>query len=1049
MTRSPTLAAAQPPFDAVIFDLDGVVTNTAVIHQRAWKDVFEAIINDPRCPSDADRSPFTQDDYFTTVDGKPRESGLIDLLASRGIPLGLGQVTDAVGDWTAYGLGALKNRAYLERLAADGVQAYPGTSRLLKTMQDEGVPAAIVTSSRNAMPVLSAAGLADAFQVVVDGTLALQLGLPGKPAPDVFLEAAHRLGVSPERAVVIEDSVAGVLAARRGGFGRVVGIDRLKARRTLEEAGAHVVLNDVSQLDLGVVLGDPWQLVYRGMNSDHEGHREALTTLGNGYLGVRGAAPEGGEFSYPGMYLAGVFNRLEKQVGGSRVLEEHLVNAPDCLSLDIRVDSGDWWSAGGLQVISELRTLDLARAVLERQVVLETAAGRHLRVEQQRFVSMAECHLLASETRVTPLGWNGAITFRTGVNTGTRNTNLPDPNGGARVHLLDCTADDDDDGQAVTETLVEAETTQSRIRIAVAFRAAVDGETTRGTTGRTGQHHFRLYESTLMDGEPTVLTKVVAVVTSRDRAISSPRTEAQSILARSGRNFEALLASHGAAWQRLLRPFRVDLDAPTQVRLVLNLHLFHLLQTLTPHTMELDAGVPARGLHGEGYRGQIFWDELFVLPVLTLRTPDVARALLNYRWRRLPAARQAAVDQGRSGAMFPWQSGSDGTEETPRWLYNHRSGRWMADNSHLQRHVGLAVAFNAWQYYEATVDRAWLFSKGADLIVGVCRYFASLVEYEAATDRHHLRGLAGPDEYHTRRPGSDHPGVDDNAYTNVMASWVFVRAAALHRTFVGHELDELEVRLGINADEVARWERMGRSMYVPFEADGTISQFDGYGDLVELDWARYRETYGNIERLDLILEAEDDTVDRYKLAKQADVLMLPYLLGHGGLITQLAHLGYTLTREQLARTIDYYLARTAHGSTLSRVVHASVLASTDPNRAWDSFREALDADLDDTQDGTTKSGIHLGAMAGTIDVVQRSFAGLRLNGDHLVFEPSMPAGLGAVAFSISYRGHQLQINLSPGRLDISSAPGDATPIWIQVNAQTKPLAAGDLKSFSL
>lgn len=247
--------AVPPPFEAVIFDLDGVVTNTAVIHQRAWKDVFDAIIGDPRCPADANRSPFTQEDYNTTVDGKPRESGLIDLLASRGIPLGLGNVTDAAGDWTAYGLGALKNKAYLERLAADGVQVYPGTSRLLTMMKDEGVPAAIVTSSRNAMPVLSTAGVADSFQVVVDGTLALQLGLPGKPAPDVFLEAAHRLGVSPERAVVIEDSVAGVSAARRGGFGRVIGIDRVNGRRALEEAGAHVVLSDVSQLDPGVVLG--------------------------------------------------------------------------------------------------------------------------------------------------------------------------------------------------------------------------------------------------------------------------------------------------------------------------------------------------------------------------------------------------------------------------------------------------------------------------------------------------------------------------------------------------------------------------------------------------------------------------------------------------------------------------------------------------------------------------------------------------------------------------------------------------------------------------
>lgn len=238
-------------------------------------------------------------------------------------------------------------------------------------------------------------------------------------------------------------------------------------------------------------------------------------------------------------------------------------------------------------------------------------------------------------------------------------------------------------------------------------------------------------------------------------------------------------------------------------------------------------------------------------------------------------------------------------------------------------------------------------------------------------------------------------------------------------------------------------------MYVPFHSDGVISQFEGYGDLKELDWEHYRDEYGDIERLDLILEAENDATNCYKLAKQADVLMLPYLLGHEGLVTMLQRLRYGFGQEQLNRTIEYYLARTAHGSTLSRVAHASVLAGLDADRAWDSFREALDADLDDTQHGTTRAGIHLGAMGGTIDVVQRSFAGLRFSGETIVFAPNLPTGLRAVAFEVLYRGHRLRVHLKDGRMSIASAPGDAGPIKVHVYGTDVVLPPGRTRHFPL
>lgn len=322
-----------------------------------------------------------------------------------------------------------------------------------------------------------------------------------------------------------------------------------------------------------------------------------------------------------------------------------------------------------------------------------------------------------------------------------------------------------------------------------------------------------------------------------------------------------------------------------------------------------------------------------------------------------------------------------------------------------------------------------------------------MADYDAAGDRFHLRGVMGPDEYHTGAPDRPGGGLDDNAYTNVMAAWVFDQAEWIMRSVQGFDMADLRARLGITAAEIARWATLSRRMFVPFHGGGIISQFAGYGGLRELDWAGYRRRYRNIERLDLILEAEGDSTNHYRLAKQADVLMLFYLLGEDQLVGFLGRLGYPVTPQQMAATVDFYLARTAHGSTLSRVAHASVLAQRDPERAWATFREALDADLDDTQGGTTSSGIHLGAMAGTIDVVQRSFAGLRITRDALGFTPRLPAELRRVDFSVRYRDQLLAVHLDTGRLLVAAAPGDAAPVLVRVGNREILLRAGEQHEF--
>ena len=1041
--NGPASTGAVPPQDAVIFDMDGVVTDTAALHATAWKRLFDAVLDDDRTKTGAEGMPRAFDtdaDYRRYVDGRSREDGVAAFLTARGVDITTGTPLDPPGHWTVHGLAASKNEIYRELLAEHGVRVFAGTVELLQRLRAGGVPVALVTASRNAEALLAAADLDGVFDVVVDGELAAEAGLPGKPDPATFLEAARRLGVTPERAAVVEDAVAGVQAARRGGFGLVVGVDRSGHREALEAAGADLVVKDVSQLDLGALRVDPWLLVYQGFDPAHEGHRETLTTLGNGYLGTRGAAPElsADGVHYPGTYLAGVYNRLTSTVHGREVEDEHLVNAPNWLCLDIRTSDGPWWSQGGLSVSEERRALDLRRGVLTRHAVLTDPAGRRLRLTQRRLVSMARPHLAALETTLVADGWSGTVNIASGIDAGVRNRNVAEYRPLADVHLRTVSIEEVDP----STLLVEAETTQSQIRIATAARTTIAGAVVTGTdaAGSTTMNEERATHSfklTVRDGVPVTVDKTVAIFTSRDRAIAGLRVAAVEELTWAMDGFGGLLPGHEAAWASLWDRFAIELDADRQTQLTLNLHLFHLLQSLSENTTDLDAGVPARGLHGEGYRGHVFWDELFVLPVLTSHLPWVTRALLDYRHRRLDAARRAATAEGLTGAMFPWQSGSDGREETPSQLYNLRSGRWMADNSRRQRHVGLAVAYNAWQYYLATGDVAWLSQRGADLIIEVARLFTSLATYDGDEDRYHIDGVMGPDEYHDGYPDTPGEGLRDNAYTNVLTAWVCRRAVDVLNLTAGHDCDVLRTRLTIGSDEPARWRHLSHRLTVPFH-DGVISQFAGYESLAELDWDHYRDTYSNIGRLDLILEDEGDTTNRYKLAKQADVLMLVYLLGPDGLVEMLQRLGYPTDPGLVDDTVEYYLGRTAHGSTLSRVVHASVLARMDPARGWHTFREALTADLDDTQGGTTREGIHLGAMAGTVDIITRAFAGVRTQDDVVVFEPRLPDGLRSARFTIVHRGQRLRVMVTPDLLEVH-ADRCATRTEVRIRAGSADL----------
>jgi alpha,alpha-trehalase len=795
-----------------------------------------------------------------------------------------------------------------------------------------------------------------------------------------------------------------------------------------------------------------WSLIYDGFDPKQEGLREALCTLGNGYFATRGAAEEAvaDDIHYPGTYFAGGYNRLQTRIAGRVVENEDLVNFPNWLCLGFRVAGGDWFNPMAAEIVAYRQEMDLRRGVLLREVRFRDREGRATRLASRRLVHMAEPHYAAIETTITAENWSGrgelisALDGRV-LNAGVERYRELD---GSHLEPVETGRTGDDAIYLIVET------SQSRIFVAEAARTRLyrDGDDLSAERGLVEEPGY-VAETLAFDirqGEPVTVEKIVALYSSRDWAISECGLAAREAVDRPGR-FGELLVRHERAWAQLWRraDITVDQGPERHTQLVLRLHVFHLLQTISPNSMHHDVGVPARGLHGEAYRGHVFWDELFIFPFFNYRFPGLTRALLLYRYRRLREARHAARMAGFRGALFPWQSGSSGREESQRVHLNPRSGRWLPDHSHLQRHVNAAIAYNVWQYYEATSDTLFMANHGAEMIIEIARLWSSIATYNRGLGRYEIRGVMGPDEYHDGYPGANEPGLNNNAYTNVMAVWALCCALQVLLLLPPDRRAELCERLAVQDDEIARWEEVSRKMRIVFHADGVISQFEGYDDLEEFDWAAYRAKYGDIQRLDRILEAEGDAPNRYKLSKQADVLMLFYLFSSEELGYLFRRLNYPFEYDTIPKTVEYYLARSAHGSTLSRVIHSWVLARADRPRAWKLFLEALNSDIGDVQGGTTREGIHLGAMAATVDLVQRCYTGCEMRDNRLWFNPCLPDELNGLNLSLRYQGNALGVGVTPQRLRIGAGRSTRAPIEFNLQGVTRQIAPGEEQLLTL
>jgi trehalose/maltose hydrolase-like predicted phosphorylase len=457
--------------------------------------------------------------------------------------------------------------------------------------------------------------------------------------------------------------------------------------------------------------------------------------------------------------------------------------------------------------------------------------------------------------------------------------------------------------------------------------------------------------------------------------------------------FERLLTEHRRSWAQRWEEADIVIEGDAELQRAVRFALFQTMGSVADFG---EAAVGARGLTGPAYRGHVFWDaDVYVLPLLAATHPQAARAMLEYRIRRLPDARAFARESGRRGARFAWESARDGVDVTPLEAHD-QTGRVMhIHTGELEEHITADVAWAAACYIDWTGDTTFAEGPGRVLFVETARYWASRIGLDE-DGRGHIDHIIGPDEYHEP--------VDDNAFTNVMAAWNLRRATAA-----------VEGTDAVPSEERRAWVELADSLVDNYDPEtGIYEQFPGFFELepiVVADIAPHRPIAA-----DLLVGKE--RVMASQVIKQADVLMLHHMVPDA------------VAPGSLGPNLDFYEPRTSHGSSLSPAIHASVLARAGRlDDALETLRLASRIDFDDLT-GTTAGGLHLATMGGLWQALAFGFAGLRPEGDALGIDPRLPGSWDALEVRVSFRGKPVRVRIEPDVVTV-----EADPV-VQINVTT-------------
>jgi kojibiose phosphorylase len=924
---------------AILFDLDGVITDTAEFHYLAW----QALADDLGQPFDRAANE--------KLRGVSRRESLELILAGRA-------ATEA--DMQAWM--ERKNRHYqelLQTLAPDAL--LPGVLDLLQEIRSAGLQLAVVSASHNTPFVLARLGVGHLFDVVIAGP---EADAPAgkrrpKPAPDLFLLAAERLGAPPAACIVVEDAEAGLLGAIQAGM-VTVGLG------PQERVGvADLVLPDLQGVRLPQLLAAAnWSVAEMQFTPARLQQWESAFTIGGGTLGTRGSFEE----RYPGDQPATLIHGLWDDVP---VVYTELANAFDWTVFDIWVDGQPFRMDRG-QVSDYSRRLDLRTGQLRRHLYWTPPNGATVELTFERIASLLDPHTCAVRVTITPLVQPVDVRVRARIDGFVENESYlhwRDQEAGRQGNIAWLTGLTRKTGKRLVEAM---QLQQAGQQAALHY---TDSPLNPGFAG----------EALLALNQEWAVTKLVSIFTSRDSddPVAAALTHAEGL---AGRTYAQLLADNRAAWAAFWAAGDVLIEGDDLAQIAARHAFFQLRIAAPPHDERVSIG--ARSLSGFGYRGHAFWDtETFILPYFIYTQPHLARNLLLYRYHTLDGARRKAAGNGLQGAQYAWESAETGDEVTPRWVPGPQGEElvriWCGD---IELHITADVVYAILQYWQITGDDTFMVGPGSQIVLETARFWESRVEPDRpGPGQYSISDVIGPDEYH------DH--VDNNAFTNVMVRWHLRKALALVGWLRRHDAAraaELARQLDLTSARLAQWEDIAANLVLHRDpATRLIEQFDGFFARKEVDWPAFADRTKSLQAL-LGIEGANE----HQVLKQPDVLLLQLLLPDE----------YSL--EELRVNWDYYAPRTDHsyGSSLGPSMHAwAACRLGDPEEAYTHFMRAALADIDDVR-GNARDGIHAASAGGLWQALVFGFGGLRVQGDAFTVEPHLPAHWRRLAFRFLLRG---------------------------------------------
>lgn len=709
-----------------------------------------------------------------------------------------------------------------------------------------------------------------------------------------------------------------------------------------------------------------WQVRESEFNPAKLHHSETVFTIGNGYLGTRGAFEE----KYPGemraTFLHGVFDDVP-------VVFTELANTPDWLEMEILLD-GERFSLSTGKLLAYNRVLDLGSATLTRDLRWQSPSGKVTHLVFERFASLANQHICAVRATITPQNYSGRVEVRAGLDGEVDNL--------AYKHW-DWLAQDVKKQTA----WLHSRTRSSKVELvtALSLNLSAPGKPARTSAWDVRNHPTLVCSIQLDAGQSGSALKLFSQYTSRD--MPKPLRQTRLTLAHAVRQgWSALAEAHRAAWDKEWQRCDVLIEGDDEAQLALRFNLFQLLAAAPRHDERVNIG--AKTLSGYGYRGHAFWDtEIFMLPFFTYTRPEIARNLLSYRWHNLPGAFAKATGNKFQGAQYPWESAATGEEVTPTWVPDGANRTkliriWTGD---IEVHISADVSYGVWQYYQATGDLPFLLERGAEIILQTARFWASRVEWNAGLRRYEINDIVGPDEYH------DH--VDNNIYTNWLARWNLQTALHL-QTWLSTEHTQawrkLNRRVALKSPELKQWQFIIDNIYLPFDPQSRLyEQFEGYFQRSDVNFADYEPRTLSMQQIFGI-----EGVCQTQVIKQPDVLMLMYMLPE------------YFNEETVRVNYDYYTPRTDHtlGSSLGPSIQAIMACKMGDPAAYEHFMRAARADLFDVR-GNAGDGIHGASAGGLWQAVVFGFAGLQRSATgSWQAHPRLPQGWKRIQFKIMEQG---------------------------------------------